>query len=181
MIANDMPKEKHLLRAQMRALLGKQPQNDFQGHRRVLESMSEWQQARAVLIYSPLPGEPDPTSLISADNSKEFYFPRIEGEHLGIYRYALNSRWAIGPFGLSEPDPATWDQGGIVQIDLALVPGLAFDQTGGRLGRGGGFYDRLLGNPAFHGIKIGLCWKSQLLITIPREKHDIAMEYVVTG
>lgn len=181
MIAKNMRKEKHLLRAQMRELLRHQSKNDVQEHCRVIESLTEWQLARTILIYSPLPGEPDPTSPISAESSKEFYFPRIEGEHLSIYRHGPDSRWVIGPFGLREPDPATWDQGTIAQIDLALVPGLAFDKTGGRLGRGGGFYDRLLGDPAFQGIKIGLCWKAQLLPTIPCEQHDIVMDYVITG
>jgi len=61
-----------------------------------------------------------------------------------------------------------------------LVPGLAFDLLGGRLGRGRGFYDRLLREGLFHGIKVGYAWDWQLVDKVPCEQHDIRMDYIVT-
>ena len=61
---------------------------------------------------------------------------------------------------------------------VLLVPGLAFDRRGGRLGRGGGLYDRYLAG--FGGVSIGLCWEGQLVDRVPREPHDEPVDYVVT-
>jgi 5-formyltetrahydrofolate cyclo-ligase len=67
------------------------------------------------------------------------------------------------------------------EIDLALVPGVAFDAAGRRLGRGGGFYDRYLARPdAAHIYKVGLCPPGALVAEVPAEAHDIPMDRVVT-
>jgi 5-formyltetrahydrofolate cyclo-ligase len=100
---------------------------------------------------------------------------------LKIYRWTPHSLWIAGPFGIREPDPENWESASPEEIDLALIPGLAFDPMGGRLGRGKGFYDRLLGNPAFRGIKVGLAWEWQLVDEVPGAAHDIRMDIVIAG
>lgn len=65
-----------------------------------------------------------------------------------------------------------------VQPDVVIVPGLGFSESGQRLGRGGGFYDRWLAK--FEGKKIGLCFEAQLLQKLPTEPHDVVMDLVVT-
>lgn len=68
----------------------------------------------------------------------------------------------------------------LAAIDLALIPGMAFDREGHRLGRGKGYYDRLLANPAFSRIpKIGLCFDFQLIDSVDHEPHDVMMDHVV--
>ncbi|MCR9204243.1 MAG: 5-formyltetrahydrofolate cyclo-ligase [Halobacteriovoraceae bacterium] len=62
--------------------------------------------------------------------------------------------------------------------DLLLIPGLAFDKSGGRLGRGKGFYDRFLAE--FKGLKVGICFEEQLINTVPREDHDVNVDFVVS-
>ena len=62
------------------------------------------------------------------------------------------------------------------EVDLILVPGMAFDPTGGRLGRGKGYYDRFLGN----GKTIGVCYQSALLPQVPMEAHDRRVDAIVT-
>ncbi len=64
--------------------------------------------------------------------------------------------------------------------DLILVPGVAFSRAGHRLGRGNGFYDRLLGGRAASAFKLGVCFSFQRLETIPLEPHDIVMDQVMT-
>jgi len=64
--------------------------------------------------------------------------------------------------------------------DVIIVPGVAFDAAGGRLGRGGGWYDRLLGDPSLRGLAVGVAFDPQLVASIPTEDHDAAVDVVVT-
>ena len=65
-------------------------------------------------------------------------------------------------------------------IDLILVPGLAFSRDRHRLGRGGGFFDRLLGGRAAQALKLGICFSFQIVDTMPAQEHDVVMDAVVT-
>lgn len=80
-------------------------------------------------------------------------------------------------FGVLEPD-ANFDVLEPDKIDLVLVPGLVFDRFGYRLGYGYGFYDRFLQISNF--IKIGLCFSFQVIKRLPTEKHDVALDFLVT-
>jgi len=142
-------------------------------------NLPEWKNAQSILLYHPLPGEIDVMAFLAADSTKSFLFPRIEGQNLALYRLLEESRWITNPFGFKEPDPGSWEAVTPKEVHLAIVPGLAFDEKGGRLGRGKGYYDRLLGHPDFQGIKIGLCWPWQLLDSLPCEPHDIRMDRVI--
>ena len=64
--------------------------------------------------------------------------------------------------------------------DFVLVPGLAFSRDGHRLGRGGGFYDRLLAGRARDAVKVGVCFALQLHEAIPSEVHDVVLDAVIT-
>ena len=172
--------DKQRLRARMRELFRRQPPGNFEAHQRRIVTQEVWKKSSTILLYSALPGEPDPAVLTTDCSSHSFVFPRIEGDKLGLYQYADQSQWISGPFGLKEPEPETWEQVSIGEIDLAVIPGLAFDPTGVRLGRGGGFYDRFLGDPGFRGMKIGLCWEWQLITSIPRNTHDILMDLIIS-
>jgi 5-formyltetrahydrofolate cyclo-ligase len=65
-------------------------------------------------------------------------------------------------------------------VEAFIVPGLAFDERGGRLGRGGGFYDRVLGDPARRAPALGICFEAQVLEDIPMEPHDQPVEAIAT-
>ena len=84
----------------------------------------------------------------------------------------------VGPWGLAQPDPAaaTWLPAE-AQIDLVVVPGLAFDRRGQRIGWGGGYYDRFLAQ--VQAVKIGLCYDALVLDCIPGEPHDVPVDMVV--
>jgi len=83
-----------------------------------------------------------------------------------------------GPWGLVRPDPA---KATLLEkqeeIDLVVVPGIAFDRRGHRIGFGGGFYDRFLANVQV--VKVGLCYDDLILQEIPNEPHDVPMDIVV--
>ena len=84
----------------------------------------------------------------------------------------------VGPWGLAQPDPAaaTWLPAE-ARIDLVVVPGLAFDRRGHRIGWGGGYYDRFLAQ--VQTVKIGLCYDALVLDCIPGEPHDVPVDMVV--
>jgi 5-formyltetrahydrofolate cyclo-ligase len=82
-----------------------------------------------------------------------------------------------GQFGIREP-AASCIEMPLDQLDLVLVPGVAFDLQGNRLGRGKGFYDRLLKD--FRGTKAAIAFDEQMTAGVPVEKNDVRMDYVVT-
>lgn len=86
----------------------------------------------------------------------------------------------VGPWGLAQPDPAvvTWLPAA-ARIDLVVVPGLAFDRRGNRIGWGGGYYDRFLAQ--VQAVKIGLCYDELVLNCIPGEPHDVPVDLVVAA
>lgn len=142
--------------------------------------LAEWDQSASLLLFAPLPGEPDVTGLLAHHGKKSFHFPRISGDSLQLFRWQPESSWITGPFGVQEPDPESWEESSPDQIDLALIPGLAFDCFGGRLGRGKGYYDRLLGDHSFRGLKAGICHEERIFAFIPMEPHDIPMDLILT-
>lgn len=66
------------------------------------------------------------------------------------------------------------------EVDAVVVPGLAFDERGGRLGRGGGFYDRLLGDSGLRAVRIGVCLEAQVVEAVPEGAHDARVDLIVT-
>lgn len=170
--------EKQRLRSHLRALPSSSRESPL--HLPVILELAEWHAAGSLLLYAPLPGEPDPTGLLSHHGRKSFVFPKITGDSLRLFRWKPECRWIDGPFGVREPDPLSWKEAAADDIDLALIPGLAFDLAGGRLGRGKGYYDRLLGDRSFRAVKAGVCLEERLLPAIPMEPHDVTMDLIIT-
>lgn len=143
---------------------------------RQLQTLPVFQSAVAVGIYSPLPGEvllPIPLPGPMRDLFLPAYDPRQEGYRLAAWSDDLRSgRFAV-------PEPANPRYAHKDELDLILVPGTAFDpSTGVRLGRGGGWYDRLL--PLYRAPRLGLCFDLQLESQIPHEPHDVRMDWIVS-
>jgi len=93
----------------------------------------------------------------------------------------LKSQLAPGPYGILEPRNACIREVGPEKIDLAVVPGLAFDKQNRRLGRGGGYYDRFLAGLTADTPRIGLAFSFQLLETLPALSHDIPVTKVISA
>lgn len=140
--------------------------------RALLLSSEAWPQARVVYGYVPMSSEPDWLGKIWPDD-KMLAFPRTDPQ--GGMRFYCAREFQIGPWKAHEPvgDEIAPDP------DLILVPGLAFDRAGHRMGRGGGVYDRWLeARPSTK--KIGLCFQCQIVEQVPREPHDMRMDAVLT-
>lgn len=140
-----------------------------------IKTMDAFRTARTVGAYMPLADEADITPLLH-ESKKTFYIPAFD-ETSGIYRMArLTANLKKGRFGILEPAIPVF--AGENEMDLILVPGVAFDRTGRRLGRGAGFYDRLL--PRYRTWRAGICFDFQILDRIPDEPHDCLMNGLVS-
>ena len=108
---------------------------------------------------------------------KRLVLPRVEGDAM---RFCDCDPAALrrGAFGIAEPEPGarTCPPG---EIDLVVVPGVAFTAGGVRLGRGKGYYDRYLSQAEFRGATVGVCYAHQLVGELPSEPHDVAVDCVV--
>lgn len=142
-----------------------------------LENHSEFIKAENILFYYSLPDELPTVNFIRKwSKSKNIYLPRVNGDDLDILAYD-DSNLSIGSYDIEEPigdeliDYNT--------IDLIIVPAVAFDYDKNRLGRGKGYYDRLL-SKAVNAIKIGVGYDFQLVEKLPTEQHDIPMDYIIT-
>lgn len=136
--------------------------------------------ARTILLYHSLPDEVQTISLLSAlhSDNKLILLPKIIGGGLLELRiYSGEDSLTQGQYNIMEPTGELFSD--YKQIDVAIVPGMAFDKEGHRLGRGKGYYDRLL--PLLsNAYKIGICFPFQLVEKVPTTVHDINVDEVIT-
>jgi 5-formyltetrahydrofolate cyclo-ligase len=144
-----------------------------------LETWPVFQQSDSVLTYMPIKGEADLTSLLARHPEKRWALPRIlpEENHCMVFHPYDPARLIRHPFGMAEPDPSLPEIDPDI-IQLALVPGLAFDRRGGRLGYGGGYFDRFLAG--FSGVSVGVVFGALLLDEVPRGPFDVPMQWLAT-
>ena len=171
------------LRAQMRrmrrALSGKEQREAAKAAAARIFALEAYQSARVVMAYAAAKGELSLDWILddALTSGKTLALPRCEGE--GVMRaYRVNGRDALqrGAYGILEPNAAC----PLVEpetIDLILVPGTAFDAHGGRLGQGGGYYDRYLGQT--RAVRVGVSHDFALLDVVPTQAHDARMDAVV--
>ena len=136
-------------------------------------------QAQTLLIYSALPDEVQTLSLLDAltEAGKTVLLPKVvSSEDMELRRYTGTSSLQPGAYGIMEPVGERFTD--YATIDIAVVPGMAFDAQGHRLGRGKGYYDRFLAKvPDVY--KIGLCFSWQMVDEVPSEANDITMDEVM--
>jgi len=146
---------------------------------RVLAS-AWWQEAGIMLLYYPLADEVDVRPLIreAYREGKHVLLPVVRGEELELRLYTGEASLREGAFGIMEPTGPSVVPEDYDEIELALIPGMAFDRAGHRLGRGKGYYDRLLPLLAKARL-VGICFPFQLLDEVPAEVHDIPVHEVV--
>ena len=146
--------------------------------RRVL-AMNEYKDARRVMCYWALPAEVQTAGLIGQmlRDGKEVYLPVMgKGRSMTAVRLRTVNALHTSRFGVSEPDGNETVEP--EKLDLILVPGLAFDKSGGRLGYGAGYYDRFL--PRCRGLIAGLAAQCQMAEQVSVQAHDVPMHRVIT-
>lgn len=144
-----------------------------------LESTQEFKKAKYILVYISTNDEVNTHEFVKdcLERGNKVFVPKVEKEGLEIYSIKDWNKLKPGNFGILEPFEIP-DKTHPSEMDLILVPGLAFDKKGHRVGYGGGFYDKLL--KLTKGIKIGLAFEEQIVDKIPAEEHDVALDLIVT-
>lgn len=143
----------------------------------LLETDEHFIKAENVLLYHALDDEISLNGILSRWNSSKCLFlPRVTGEDLQIVPVTSTTDLKSGAFGIKEPQEDGISDLSI--IDLVIVPGMAFDPDGRRLGRGKGYYDRLLVKMP-SAFRIGVCHSWQIVPEVPHEFHDITMNKVL--
>lgn len=141
-----------------------------------LERLAAFIMADNVLMYNSLPDELSTREFIDKwAGRKRFFLPRVNGVDLDILPYD-RTRMHLGAFRIEEPDGD--DLTDVESIDLVVVPGVAFDRRGNRVGRGKGYYDRLLAR--VRSVTVGVGYDFQLVDDIDPEPHDRALNIVIT-
>jgi len=169
------------LRARRRALSAREQRTAALAARRHLLADPWLRARRAWGAYLADDGELDPAPTLAAllRAGREVALPVISGRRLRFYR-ATSPRWRRGRFGILEPDPRYAAPVPWWRLQVLLVPLVAFDHHGVRLGRGGGFYDRTLGPLRRRPFLVGLAHECQRVAALPSAAHDVPLDAVVT-
>ncbi len=142
---------------------------------------AEWQQAETVLLYAALPDEVNLQLLMddARGSGKQVILPVVDGDSLRLRKYDPQHTEVRGKYQIEEPTEACDELTDFSKIDLAIIPGRAFSRKGHRMGRGKGYYDKLLSE--MNCPKWGVCFTCQLQKMVPCDEWDIRMNKVVTA
>ncbi|MBP7094475.1 MAG: 5-formyltetrahydrofolate cyclo-ligase [Spirochaetia bacterium] len=189
--------DKRALRRAIRAKLESLPASRFEEAGRAigaaLSGLASYRNAKVVLAFLPMPREIDTVPLVESAlaDGKIVGVPRIEGDGLAFVRLDRHWReWPRDRFGIPEPP----SDAPSLRLDelaagptLVVAPGLAFDRTGGRLGRGKGYYDRFLASleapsPGPGAVSVvGICLDEQLVGSVPVDERDRGVDAVISA
>ncbi|MCF7846302.1 MAG: 5-formyltetrahydrofolate cyclo-ligase [Candidatus Peribacteraceae bacterium] len=143
--------------------------------------LPEFQDAKTITFFASEPFEVATDSMIekSLESGKQVALPRVEKDSRDLEFHEIKNLTELQPgcFGINCPVPEA-PKVPLAEIDLLVVPGLAFDLAGNRLGRGGGYFDRVL--EKFSGVSVGLAFDFQIILDIPAEKFDQKVSKILT-
>ena len=144
-----------------------------------LEQTPQFAAAKVVLLYWSMADEVQTHEMVEQwYRQKTVLLPCVDGDDLRLRQYTGPECMVSGEqFGIGEPTGEEWTD--LAAVELIAVPGVAFDREDNRMGRGRGFYDRLLKSTP-NATKIGLAYDFQMMDAIPTEPHDVKMNLVIT-
>ena len=151
-----------------------------------LAALPEFVAARAVMFYIDMRHEVRTQPLLPSvwQQGKRIVVPYCVGDRLKLFILQSMDELAVDTFGILEPKPELRDRldrkPDVSTIDLIVVPGVAFDRRGGRVGHGRGYYDKLLDRVRPDTTLAALAFECQLFPAVPVEPHDVAMDVVIT-
>ena len=182
---------KKLIRAKILNLLRSQKEEDRLKKSKVIQKKifktSEFKKAKTVLFYASFDGEVETFDMMKQAQrlGKRIILPIIKKDQkkliLSLVKN-LEKELVSGPYGIKEPLGSFTRPVDLEEIDLAIVPGIAFDKANNRLGRGAGYYDRMLCKIPSRIPAFGLAFDFQILSSLPhQEKHDVPVSRVVSN
>lgn len=143
-------------------------------------------ESRIALLYTPAAAEVDTREIIQ----RSFMYNKIivlpafnpDSKKITLMKVDDPSKDLIeGPRGNMEPNPERCKAVPLDCLDIAIIPGLAMDEKGGRIGLGNGYYDRLIPDLPITTRKVGLIFEDQIISMVPMESHDKHVDIVVTN
>ncbi|MDR2738949.1 MAG: 5-formyltetrahydrofolate cyclo-ligase [Treponema sp.] len=194
-----MTSPKQELRRTLRKQLAEFPPELFQseGNRaaKFMAGFPAWENASTVLLFLSAPGEIETAPLLNLafKQGKKVFLPKVEGEAARFFRItSAAGPWQTGAFGIREPliagpelpeefpSRSEWTENPVPMV----VPGMAFDRQGNRIGHGKGYYDRFfakLEGLRIPCVKVALCLEQQMIKRVPTESWDKKMDAICTG
>jgi 5-formyltetrahydrofolate cyclo-ligase len=179
---------KQALRGEARARRRRQPAADSLS-RTIFEwvmAASEYRSARTLMSYVSFRSEVSTREFIASAwrDGKQVVVPFCAAERLELFRLQSFDELAAGTLGILEPQPALRElaerRAEVEELDLIIVPGLAFDASCGRIGYGKGFYDRLLAQAPAKTAIVGVAFQCQIFAEVPLLPYDIRADKVIT-
>lgn len=141
-----------------------------------LMQLDIYKEAKVILLYYSMPDEVNTKVLITnSEHTKRVILPVVTKEGLILKGYDSSIDLIMSNYGIMEPSGNVYDD--FDEIDLVIVPGVAFDASLNRMGRGMGYYDGLL--PKINAPKVGICFDFQLVDDVPVDSRDIKMDMIV--
>lgn len=182
----DLAAAKATLRRDMRALLAAVPAAELaHASHRIIEHLQTWPAmqggAACVALFGGIHGEPELLPMVpwlTERGGRAVYFG-FENDALIPRLVTSLDDLERGPFGVWMPRESL-PVVSFEALDIVLVPGLAFDRRGGRLGRGRGYFDRLLATPSLRAIRAAVGLQRQVISQVPVEPHDVRMQWLIT-
>lgn len=172
--------EKKELRAHIKALKKQRTKEQLLEQSEIimaqLERHPDFVKAHKIMLYSALPDEVQTQAFLEKWHlSKQIILPTVVGDDIIPVEYARDTDFAVGEFNILEPQNKPYKG----DFELIVVPGVAFDRKGNRLGRGRGYYDRFL-SQHLDVKRIGICFDFQLVDEVPAEAFDIKMDEIIS-
>ncbi len=182
--------QKTNIRSEMKKFLGSvTPEERHQRSVAACQLLSEtkhFRSAQLIMMFLSMDSEIETSTLAlqAWKEGKSIAVPRTDWETRRMDPVEITSletnMQMVGPGTVSVREPVGGKVVPLDMIDLVVVPGLAFDRKGYRVGRGKGFYDRFLARKEFKGVRCALCYHEQVIDAVPYEPHDMPMHLIVT-
>lgn len=186
---DDIKEKKNTIRNDMTKMIKSLPEEELQDKYKQVEDQlfefANFMESKVPLLYMNLENEVYSQSIIkrSIAQKKVIVLPAFNKEKHSITLFKVDNfdtDLKPGPRGVLEPDPEACKKVPIDKVDIAIIPGLAFDEKGGRIGTGNGYYDRLIPNLSATTRKVSLIMETQIIPQIPMESHDKYVDIVIT-
>lgn len=186
---DEVQETKHQIRTDILKTLESYTQEEFKEKSAIIETrlfeFANFLEAAVTLLYVPI-GRQVPTASIirrSMDYNKVVVLPAFESGSFQMHLMKIehpDKDLVTGPRKIAQPDVSRCKVIPLERIDIAIVPGIAFDEKGGRLGTGGGYYDRLLPKLSITTRKVSIAFEDQIIPQVPMEPLDRFIDIIVT-
>jgi 5-formyltetrahydrofolate cyclo-ligase len=187
---DDLKQTKSKIRKDMITALESFSENEIALKTRKIENrlfdFANFVEANITMLYISSPGEVSSSNIITycLDYKKIIVLPAFEPQKFRIRLFKIDNiekDLKSGPRGILEPDTARCKPVPIECLDIAIIPGIAFDEKGGRIGSGEGYYDRFIPKLPITTRKVSIAFEDQIIPQIPMESHDKHVDIIITN